>query len=939
MKRTLGVVLAVSLALCVLGASPAAAASGRDAYGLAASGTDSLRTGDFVPGQMLVKYRPGAGAPEVESLRMAAGASPPAQHAGAGFERLKLRPGQDMKAALERMRSSELVEYAVPDYYRHASFTPDDPLFEDQWNLSQPTSGGGINMPVAWNAVKGGSSSVVVAILDTGVAYEEHAGYHKAPDLAQTAFSSNTYDFVNKDRYADDDNGHGTHVCGTVAQSTDNDTGVAGIAFRSTIMPIKVLDQTGTGSDSEIAEGIRFAADHGADVMNMSFGGADFSPVLEDAVDYAASRGVVICCASGNESRSSVNYPAAFSSCIAVGASTRDSGRASYSNYGSALDVVAPGGDSSTLSRGITQQTYRNQGFPSSGFEYRPLTGTSMASPHVAGVAALIKARNPSWSPADVRAAITSTCRDLGPAGRDKQFGFGLVDAAKAVNAKHSVSPVVSSVTPDHARAGTAVEHVVISGSNFSSPMRVSIDRGGEKEVEATGVEVTDSTRVTCDLDLAGVQPGMWDLAAEDRVGRSGEREGAFVVDSPDSRTWFLAEGSTDHGFEEFILIQNPGDATANARITFMTPSGASRPYPVSVPTRSRVTVRVNDVLPGTDVSAKVESDRDVVCERSMYWGNRAEGTDSIGVQSPSYTWYFAEGTTAYGFDTFLLVQNPTGQDATVKVTYMTPAGPVPRDPLNVPANSRETINIANDLPSSDASIEVVSDRRVVAERSVYWDNRRGGHDSIGVTGPARDWYLAEGSTGWGFDEYVLIENPGTGDAVVGLTYLTPVGAVTQPAMTLPAGTRATVHVNGALPGEDVSVKVSADVGVIAERAMYWDNGTGKAGHDAIGVPQPRQNCFLAEGSTDWGFDEWVLVENPNPEPAEVGIQYMTPTGPRTRGWFTLAPDSRVSVHVNEDVPGTDVSTYVFSDLPLVAERSMYWNSRGGGHVSQGMMF
>jgi hypothetical protein len=119
---------------------------------------------------------------------------------------------------------------------------------------------------------------------------------------------------------------------------------------------------------------------------------------------------------------------------------------------------------------------------------------------------------------------------------------------------------------------------------------------------------------------------------------------------------------------------------------------------------------------------------------------------------------------------------------------------------------------------------------------------------------------------------------------------------------------------------------------------MYWNNGTGKAGHNEIGVPQPRQQCFLAEGSTDWGFDEWILVQNPNAKPANIGVDYMTGTGPVPRNGFVLAANSRVSIHVNADVPGVDTSARVYSNLPIIAERSMYWHNGGGGTVSIGLM-
>ena len=890
----------------------------------------------FVPGEVLVRFREGVPQEALQPLKTAVGATGVEDLVIPGLAKISFH-GLSLEAAQEALLSSGLVEFAEPNYVRRADFVPDDTDFDKQWNFHDQVTDGGINMPAAWDIEKG-DNGVVVAILDTGVAYWTGRGYTQAPDLAETKFVQG-YDFVNRDRFADDDNGHGTHVCGTVAQSTDNVVGVAGVAFNCTVMPVKVLDSEGSGSDSQIIEGITYAADNGADVINMSLSGPDPSEALEEAVDYAFSRGVVVCASSGNEDRDSVGYPAASPSCVAVGATSRSKKRASYSNYGSALDVVAPGGDGIAYPGGIIQETYKTIGDPTSDFELISMQGTSMACPHVAGVAALVKSHRPAWSAAEVRAAVTSTCRDLGATGWDPEYGWGLIDAQAALGAAKPAleAPVISGASPDYSKKGTTPDVKVI-GSKFTDPVKVLLERKGENSVAGTSVTVSGSTKVDCDLDLTGAQSGLWDVTLESSELTSGVFEGGFMVDPDNNRTWYLAEGSTAYGFEEYVLIQNPGDAQANCEITFMTPEGALSPYPVAVPPDSRVTVTAGDIVPDTDVSTEITSDQDIICERSMYWGNRLEGTDCIGVQSPSYAWYLAEGTTDYGFDTFLLIQNPSNRTAVVNVTYMTPGGPVEKSPIGIPANSRYSINVADDLPGEEMSFEVVSNRRVIAERSMYWDGKRGGHDSIGTNSPARDWYLGEGSTDWGYDEYILLENPGDVAASVDITYMTPEGPEPQPAVSVPAGSRVTVHVNDDLPGQDASAQVTADRGIVVERSMYWKNGTGKGGHCAIATPQPRQQCFLAEGSTDWGFDEWILVQNPNDTQANVGIEYMTSVGLMGRDGFTLDAGSRISIHVNSDIPPIDTSAYVFSNLPIIAERSMYWNSRGAGHVSQGLM-
>lgn len=562
-----------------------------------------------------------------------------------------------------------------------------------------------------------------------------------------------------------------------------------------------------------------------------------------------------------------------------------------------------------------------------------------MATPHVSAVAALLKAVHPTWSAADIRGTISSSCHDLGSAGWDRYFGWGLVDAYAALQAARpsSQAPDPQTVLPPYGSAG-ATAQLAIGGTGFSSRVKVLLERIYETPLAATGVAVTGSTKVSCAMPLAGAEPGLWDVVVENAAMKEGRLDGGFNVDNADNRVWYLAEGSTAHGFEEYILIQNPNSTAASVTLDLMATGGSVPGTGAIVPANSRLTIRVNDVAPEQDLSAKVTADQNIICERSMYWAGRIEGTDSIGVQSPSYSWFLAEGTTAYGFETFVLIQNPSNRPATVQVIYMTPTGPVARDAFSIAQASRYTINVADDLPSSDASVMVLADRRVICERSMYWDARRGGHVSTGTVMPSTRWYLAEGSTDWGYQEYVLIENPADVDANVVLTYMTPSGAVPQPAMKIAANTRATVNVNAALPGKDVSVQVTSDVGVVAERSMYWDYGTGKAGHNQIGVPQPRQQCYLAEGSTDWGFDEWVLIQNPNPAPANVGINYMTSSGLRPMNAFVLAANSRVSVHVNADVPGVDTSTHVFSNLPIIAERSMYWNNKNAGHCSNGLM-
>ncbi len=303
---------------------------------------------------------------------------------------------------------------------------PNDPKYRFQWHLDQ------IQMPAAWPKATG--RGVVVAVIDTGVAYRDHGEFKRVPDLAQTEFVPG-YDFVNKNERPLDDHGHGTHVAGTIAQSTHNKLGVAGVAYRARIMPLKVLSARGYGSVADIAEAIRFAANHGAKVINMSLGGSRGSKILGDAVKYAHDRGVTVVCAAGNEGRGRVGFPAAYPGAIAVAATQYDRTTTFYSNWGKEIDLAAPGGNTRVDQNGdgMPDGVLQNTILPGRVGEndYLVFMGTSMASPHVAGVAALVIESGVS-RPDAVERVLKATAKH--PQGkRDDHYGAGIVDAAAAV--------------------------------------------------------------------------------------------------------------------------------------------------------------------------------------------------------------------------------------------------------------------------------------------------------------------------------------------------------------------------------------------------------------------------------------------------------------------------------------------------------------------------
>jgi serine protease len=417
--------------------------------------------GDYVPNEILVRY---------SSTTAVRGRATAARVAG-GVQRgvptsytrvVRVAPGVSVASALARLRARQNVEWAVPDYRAHAtgSWIPNDEgsgsvpgdWQQLQWNFTGPFS---VNAPEAWSNVAAdgasGGRGVVVAVLDTGVAYANRGPFRRSPDFSRFQFVQG-YDFVAKDKFPNDRNGHGTFVAATIAESTNNLRGLTGLAYGARIMPVRVLNTQGEGEASTIAEGVRFAVNHGANVINLSL---EFSPNINasdipeliEALRYAHRRNVLVVAAAGNEGRAAIAYPARAPDVIAVGATTEHGCLADYSNDGSGLTIVAPGGGADAdlpgdpnchpeqpSGRSVFQETFtgssvRRFGLPA-GYE-----GTSMASPHVAATAALIIAsgvlgRHPT--PAQLTERLRATARKLGGGGDERLYGAGLVNAAAA---------------------------------------------------------------------------------------------------------------------------------------------------------------------------------------------------------------------------------------------------------------------------------------------------------------------------------------------------------------------------------------------------------------------------------------------------------------------------------------------------------------------------
>lgn len=433
----------------------------------------------FMPGEVLVKFRPGTRSDaQTRALSVVRGSADESEATWLGDVLLARTPGEpDATVTAAALARQPEVEWAQPNYLRSVHAAPNDPAYARQWNFQA------IDMPRAWDINPGGSAEVVVAVIDTGVTTQ--TGRHPFtlwtgngfetvdvpvaidPDIAATRILPGR-DFVFWSGPVIDLVGHGTHLAGTVLQETNNAAGLAGMAYRARLMPLKACygyweiqfvqsaagvpgfvdpRETGTCPDAAVSQAIRYAADNGAQVINLSLGGPGASPITREALQYAVGRGVFVAISNGNqyERGNPVEYPAAyapdFNGVVSVGAVSPRLTRAYYSSTGPHLELAAPGGDARQGAAALVYQV----GLLTSDFDAAtvirprfdryfeaPLQGTSVATPHVAGLAALLYTQGVR-SPDALESAMRRSARDLGVAGRDDEFGDGLIDARAAL--------------------------------------------------------------------------------------------------------------------------------------------------------------------------------------------------------------------------------------------------------------------------------------------------------------------------------------------------------------------------------------------------------------------------------------------------------------------------------------------------------------------------
>ncbi|PLT46520.1 Protease [Paenibacillus pasadenensis] len=374
------------------------------------TGNDNGGASHYHVQEVVVRFRAEPSAEQLEQIRRDIGAS--AENRMRGVYVFRSRSMDAMKM-MGYFRKKWNPIYVEPHYLYLTNeapadvrpIVPNDRLYSDyQWNLPS------IETEIGWNLSKG-SDGVKVAVLDTGVQLDH-------PDLEGKLAEG--YNVVTSGQQPDDDVGHGTHVAGIIAAAVNNGEGVAGLTWYNKIMPVKVLDSSGAGSTYSVAQGLIWAADHGAKVINMSLGNYAQAEFLHDAIKYAYDKDVVLVAASGNDNSEQPGYPAAYPEVFAVGSTDSRGQKSSFSNYGDYIDAAAPGDSIAST-------------YP--GSQYAALSGTSMASPHVAALAALIRSLNPQLTNVEVYDIMRSTARDLGAKGRDPYFGYGQIDIDKALRA------------------------------------------------------------------------------------------------------------------------------------------------------------------------------------------------------------------------------------------------------------------------------------------------------------------------------------------------------------------------------------------------------------------------------------------------------------------------------------------------------------------------
>lgn len=419
---------------------------------------------DVVAGQVLVKFKEGVSYQTIKSLNNINKLEIIKEFQKNTKVLSILNPNGkvSVKDLVEIYSKDPSVEYVEPNFMLHAlSTTPNDPYYSLQWALPL------IKADTGWDFTKG-SSSVIIAIIDTGASLSHEDLLNKIWNNPVESLPENKsngidddgngyvddwqgWDFILISGKGDNDptdlNGHGSHVSGISAAETDNGKGIAGCSWNPKLMVLRVLNALGSGSVDYAISAIYYAANNGAKILNMSLGSYSYSSSMNDAVQYAHNKGCVIVAAAGNDGNSTINYPAGYDNVIGVASVDKNDSRSSFSNYNNSVDICAPGGDGNPADEGDILSCYLNN-------QYAYIAGTSMATPYVSGLAALVFSQNSGWTNTQVENRLMSTTDDLGQSGWDSSYGYGRINLYKALNTSTTSETIQVRTYPNPFKIG-----------------------------------------------------------------------------------------------------------------------------------------------------------------------------------------------------------------------------------------------------------------------------------------------------------------------------------------------------------------------------------------------------------------------------------------------------------------------------------------------------
>lgn len=745
----------------------------------------------------------------------------------------------------ERLLADPVVRAVDNEGEQVLSTVPNDPLYRAfQWNLRR------IGMEQLWD-LRPTAPEIVVAVLDTGVDLTH-------PDLRPNLLVEQGYDFIRDLPDPQDDESHGTAVAGIVGAVGNNREGVAGIAWMVKVLPIKALNARGRGPDSAMVRAIVYAADQGARIINISSTGSRYSAALEEAVTYAQAKGALVIAAAGNsgDQGNAVTYPAAFPGVLAVAAVDERDQVAPFSQHGSYIGLAAPGVDvASTAWPGAGRGLYASQ------------SGTSIAAPHVAGVAALLWSMRPDLTADQIAQVLLDTAEDIGEPGRDDASGAGIVNARKATEAIRLGLPMrregpgrpILQTAPAAPLAAAEAQRrwyfaegttnrpfetrfAIFNGSPRASTVRFTFARtDGTQTVHA--MVVGPNSRATLAAEQV-VPNAEFSTLVEADSSVFVERTMLFGHDGHTSsgavepvRTWYLAEGSTVPPFDTWVLLFNPNPSPTIARLRFTREDGTVTRQDELLAPMTRRSVYVNALFRASGFSTEVQSDLPIVVERSMYLDAGGGGHGSVAAPGASRTWLLAEGASVPGIDTWLLLQNTADVPANVRVTFLRDDGEKVEQPVLVPPRARASLFTNLVVPNGVYGMQVQSDQPIVAERTMYLDGGKASFNTLAAPAPARDWYLPEGSTAGSFVEQVAILNPNAQAATVTVDLRRQDGQPTaSQRFTLAPASRFTLDVNPLAPDSQVAIRVTADQPIVAERTLYFAQPTGIGATSSLGL-------------------------------------------------------------------------------------------------------